>query len=156
MPPTLPRRTLLRLAGAVAVLPACELLDRGEDEPAAPSADEVLRSSLATSKTALIARYDAALARHPVLVDRLTPLRANHAEHVATLVAPTPTPSPSASASPVSADPRATVGELLAAERAAAAASTNGARTAAAPELVSLLGSIAACEATHAVVLAQP
>ena len=156
MPPTLPRRTVLRLAGAVAVLPACDLLERGDDEPPAPTPDEVLRASLATSKAALIGRYDAALARHPALAGRLTPLRANHAEHLATLVAPTPTPSPSGSTVAVPADARAAVGELLAAERSASAASTTGARSAAAAELVSLLGSIAACEATHAVVLAQP
>ena len=155
MPPALPRRTLLQVAAAVAVLPACDLLDRGPDEPAAPTPDEVLRSSAAADEGALLVRYDAVLARHPGLATRLTSLRAAHAEHLATLVAPVPSPSPS-TAPAVPADPRAALRELLGLERTASAARTTWARTAEAPDLVALLGSMAACEATHALVLAQP
>ncbi|OLE21809.1 MAG: hypothetical protein AUG44_26465 [Actinobacteria bacterium 13_1_20CM_3_71_11] len=108
---------------------------------------------------ALVDRYQATVAAYPDLAERLQPLLADHQAHVDALRramgTPSPTASPSAggSAAPgVADDPAAAVVALRAAEQAGQADAST-ACLAAAAEHAALLGSIAACRATHVEVL---
>jgi len=161
----LPRRHLL--AGGASVGVAGLLLgstgcEAERPERAAEPGPDPLEPLLA-GKDDLLRRYDAAATRFPALAPRLAPLRAASAAHLAAmraLVDPrrlarlaeagpagsTPTPAGS------SPTPAAAVAALAAAERAAAARSAAACLAAEGPR-VALLGSIAACEASHAAVL---
>jgi len=108
---------------------------------------------------ALVDRYQATVATYPDLGERLQPLLADHQAHVEALrramgtPGPTASPSASASAAPsVATDPAAAVVALRTAEQAGQADATT-ACLAAAAEHAALLGSIAACRATHVEVL---
>lgn len=113
--------------------------------------------------TALRDEYDAVIARHPALADRLTPLRAEVAAHVVALAgrasSPSPSPSPSGSASAAAAtpardEPAAALKALAAAERRTSAGHVT-ALAAAEPELARLLASVAAAGAAHAYLLTK-
>jgi len=121
----------------------------GRPDPApSPTPDALLPFLAAT--VALAAKYDAAIDAEPSLSARLTPLRDDHRAHVQALAReigiPQPSGSPSASATPLNLQ------ALLAAERDAqkdaekACLDGPGYRAA-------LLGSIAACRASHQVAL---
>lgn len=161
----LSRRQLLAVLPALAATSACDV----EPAPATPtpppapapaspgpSPDDGLRAVAQGDEAELLARYDATLARHPTLRAVLSPLRAEHAEHLAALAAsgvaptanssPTPTRPPSKAADEVSA--------LLDLERQAARRQSEGCLLATVA-LAPLLGSIAASEAAHAAVLAD-
>lgn len=148
------RRTLLRLPVAVglAVLTACH---GGRSTPVPlPSPptdpDAPLRRRAVAAEVRLLAAYDAAQLRHPVLRRTLVPLRAEHAAHLAALGGAAPGPS-RAPARPA-ADAGAALRGLIAAERAAALARA-GDCLAGSPALAALLASIGASEASHAVLL---
>lgn len=110
---------------------------------------------------ALLGRYEAVIAAQPTLAGRLGPLRDNHRAHLTTVAkligptaseAPTPaSPSPTGSAS-APTDEAAAVRELQEAERTGEEVAGR-ACLAAAPEYAGLLGSIAACRASHREVL---
>jgi hypothetical protein len=150
------------LASAVgaAALGGCGVFDDDEPRPAPPDP----LAPLLAETVALIARYDAALAAHPDLAARLTPVREAHAAHAAELARLTGAASPGAASpggpsssgaapSGAPADARGTLAALRAGEvggRRAAA----GACLAAPAERAALLGSIAAARATHAEALA--
>lgn len=144
------RRRVLGVVAGVTVAatgPAgCGLFDGEPDQPPAPDPlQPVLDEALM-----LAAMYDRAVVAQPGLSRRLTPLGDDHRAHVAELgrVIGRGTPSaaaPSASA-PVAA---ATLAELRDAERQAQRTATAAARTAPA-ERAALVGSIAACRASHA------
>lgn len=150
----LTRRTVLgrAVAGALAAgaLSGCSWIS---PEPEPPHR----WLGLLTETRALLARYQAALDAHPGLAERLTPLRDNHRAHLkelARLIGPQASASPSPKASPVAApeDEQAALRELRTAERdaqATAAALCLKAK----PAEAGLLGSIAACRATHREVL---
>lgn len=118
------------------------------------------------NEQALLAAYDATLRAHPKLADRLRPVRADHAAHAAALrrlltpaggrrrTSASPTP-PAPTVSPVPADPAAALAALRTAEQSAYAARTR-ACLAAATDRAALLGSIAASEASHGVLLGSP
>jgi hypothetical protein len=120
----------------------------------------VLDHAIATEQ-ALIARYHAALAGSPGLAGTLGPLLAQHREHLARLTSmliapatPRATPRPTASATAGAAPPprAATLAALEAAETDAARSLVR--RLALAPPaLAQLLASIAASEASHALLL---
>ncbi|MFE7509686.1 hypothetical protein ACFU8I_00365, partial [Streptomyces sp. NPDC057540] len=173
----------------------------GGSRPAAPAdlaaaraarAEAALRLRAVTAARGLLERYDAALAAHPALAPRLTPLRGAVAEHAKALgeggTTAGPTTEPPAEATPaalgtpapgstapggtapgksatrkpagspapvrVAADPRAALGELAAAERAAADGHT-AALLGAPPEYARLLASVAASGAAHAYLLTE-
>ncbi|MFC9792682.1 hypothetical protein ACFVJI_08585 [Streptomyces sp. NPDC127584] len=179
------RRALLTAgaSAAAAALTGCTSSgDPGprKPDPATREAERVARAEAAlrlrsvTASRTLLERYDAALAAHPALAPRLTPLRRSVAAHAAALgeggttvrpaTAP-PTPgahaSASASARParpsaaaVAADPLAALKELAAAERTAADAHT-AALVTAPPEYARLLASVAAAGAAHAYLLTE-
>ncbi|MFE5662063.1 hypothetical protein ACFQ9H_38455 [Streptomyces sp. NPDC056517] len=185
------RRALLTAgvsAAAAAALTGCTASE--DPGPRKPSAAEVeaervaraeaaLRLRSVTASRTLLERYDAALAAHPALAPRLTPLRRSVAAHAkalgegGTTVRPaTAAPSPSATATatatasasasvrptappvPVAADPRTALKELAAAERTAADAHT-AALVTAPPEYARLLASVAAAGAAHAYLLTE-
>ncbi len=114
----------------------------------------------------LLASYDAVLRAHPTLAGRLRAIRADHAAHVTALsrmLAPAPghrrptasSTAPAPTPPPVPADPVAALGALRAAERSAAAARTRSCLSAA-TDRAATLGSIAASEASHEVLLDSP
>lgn len=153
------RRTVLFAAGAagVAAVAGCTRSDRarpGGNRSPGPF-DPLL--NLASAEELLLGRYTAVLARHPALVGRLGPLRADHAAHLSALcraagAGPTSPAAASTPGQPVAADVAAAVAGLAAAERTAAAAFGAACLTAPAARAM-LLGSIAACETSHLVVL---
>jgi hypothetical protein len=143
------RRALLAAGGWTAAglatvgvggLTGCGIV--GPDPEPTPPPDPLLPFLSAT--VALADQYDAAIDAQPSLSARLTPLRDDHRAHVRALAReigiPAPSPSPSASAAPVQ--------DLLAAEKDAQKdaekACLEGPSYRAA-----LLGSIAACRASH-------
>ncbi|HEX6499474.1 MAG TPA: hypothetical protein VF054_10635 [Micromonosporaceae bacterium] len=158
----LTRRAVLGATGlvAVATVGGCRW---GGDTPAKPPAPDPLAAFLAGT-VALAERYDAAVTAHPDLAGRLTPIRDDHRAHAAALTAeidPTSArpstsanPSPTEAASSVPSDPATLLSGLRSAEQAAhrdAVAACLAART---PRRAALLGSIAACRATHVEALA--
>lgn len=152
MPACLTRRTLLGSAGAV-VLAGCT--GGGGAGPTSGSADpgddDRIRADTASDEAALIALYDAVIARLPDLADALSPLRDQHAEHLAALGADGPA-SPEAD-SPGSVP--AALKELSAAERKAADQRMGAAVAASDEELIRLLALISASEASHVAALQQ-
>jgi hypothetical protein len=119
----------------------------------------VLHHAIATEQ-ALITRYHAALAGSPGLAGTLGPLLAQHREHLARLTSmlivpatrrPTPRPSPTATAG--AARPRAATLAALEAAETDAASSLVRRLALAPPALAQLLASIAASEASHALLL---
>ncbi|WP_406062703.1 hypothetical protein OG462_31250 [Streptomyces sp. NBC_01077] len=175
------RRALLTAgvsAAAAAALSGCTSEDPVPRKPSAAEvraervarAEAALRSRSVTASRTLLERYDAALAAHPALAPRLSPLRRSVAAHAkalgegGTTVRPatasptasaTPIPvKPTASPAPVAADPRAALRELAAAERTASDAHT-AALVTAPPEYARLLASVAAAGAAHAYLLTE-
>ncbi|MEU5212057.1 hypothetical protein [Streptomyces sp. NPDC020742] len=160
------RRTLLAGAalGGAALLTGCaagDAPDRGEDSTAAAR----LRKRSAGASTALLARYDATLAAHPALAERLRPLRSEVARHAQAFTDRRTGPSPgstparsrkhSAAAPAVPGDEKSAVAALADAERRLADTRTRELLTAP-PELARLLASVAAAGAAHAYLLAEP
>lgn len=170
--PTVHRRTLLAALAVTGAAAACTA-DKGEtsSERGGTNEPDPQLVDLADERD-LLAAYDATMARHAGLRDRLAPLRDHHAQHLAALqralgrstttptVGGTPTggtdPAQSGgatAASSVPPTPPAALAALRDRERQAATARTRScinARVDRAP----LLGSIAACEASHEVLLA--
>jgi hypothetical protein len=154
-----PRRALLitGVLGSAATLAGCWKPGGSRPAPAATSRAHPLAGVLAGT-LALVSRYDAAIAGQPGLAARLAPLRAEHWTHVTALAAAMGRTAPSDAASPAAStgepgDADATVAALRAAEKSAQANAVAACLTASARD-AELLGSIAACRATHVEVLA--
>ncbi|MEU2061344.1 hypothetical protein [Streptomyces sp. NPDC013455] len=165
IPPGPRRRTLLATAAGAALtagLAGCsDGADAGDD---GPSATERARARAARDSRGLLERYDAVLAAHPGLAERLRPLRTQVAAHAAAFEdgtasapAPTPTPTPersSAAPAAVPATEKDAVAALAAAERALA--DRRGADLLKVPgELARVLASVAAAGAAHACLLTE-
>ncbi len=117
-----------------------------------PSRTDALLPVLAAER-ALLGQYDAVLARHPQLVPRLAAVRADHAAHLHALAAAASVRADSGGGHGVAlAGPDAALATLRAAERAASLRAGAACLVAPAPR-AALLGSIAACESAHAVLL---
>ena len=175
---TASRRSLIIAAGGLAAgaLAGCQL---GDPPPQwHPAPDRLLPLLAAT--IALVERYDAAIKAVPSLAERLAPLRDDHKAHVVALareiglderapltgvtIPPAPTPSlssPGPSRAPSSptpstftppSDPAAALAVLAADEKSAQAAA-EAACLVAPSYRAALLGSIAACRASHREVL---
>ncbi|MGO4456265.1 hypothetical protein AB4039_02850 [Streptomyces sp. M-16] len=184
MPWTLPPRPSRRslLTGAAGAAGAALLA--GCTDGGGPSGDGTgiplerrMRDGAVRDSARLLERYDATLAVHPALAERLAPLRAAVAAHSAALAFPAPdaggrtpaarssSPSPSASAATtapsgppaasraaVPPKPAEALSSLADAERSLSQARTIA--LAGAPgELARLLASVAACGAVHAYLL---
>lgn len=168
MPASPSRRAVLRgLVGLTAfpLVSGCSSDDDNGGSPgggSTPDPDLRLLADAVSTTQDLLAAYEATLARHAQLVDRLKPMRANHAAHLAALTSfrpdlPTVAPGPDASASPsapsVPAARDQAVEALAAAELAAAGKRVGQARNAHDPELARLVASIGGSEAAHTAVL---
>ena len=148
------RRRLLGGAGGVALgltaLSGCGIFggDDDEQQKAADALQPVLAEALA-----LAAAYDRAVVAQPGLAGRLAPLAGDHRAHATELAAlldePVPSTAPSASAGPDASDAAATIAALRKAEQAAQKTAAAVCRQAPAAR-AALIGSIAACRATHA------
>jgi hypothetical protein len=138
-------------------------------EGSSPAAERA-RARAARDSAGLVERYDAALAAHPALADRLGPLRAEVVRHVTAFggagkaaAGPSPAGSPGGSsagspgASPAPAAPgteREALAGLAAAERALADRRAK-ALLSVPGELARLLASVAAAGAAHAYLLTE-
>lgn len=159
-----PTRRQLIGAGAL-LLTGCT----SQPAPAPPPVDrdDALRAAGAAREQVLLRAYDAAVLAAPSLAGRLTPLRAEHAEHLRALTGPAapvppsagppgdvpPGAGPSAPASPARPVPGAVLSGLVRAERAAAAGHAADVAAASRP-LAGLLAALSASEASHPVALA--
>jgi len=142
------RRQLLGVGLAATTLAGCGIFD---DKPAPAATPDPLQPLL-DEALALAAAYDRAAAAQPALSARLNPLAADHRTHAADL-AKLIGASASASAAPPSAAPESAAADPVAALRTAelAAQKTAVAACLAAPaDRAGMVGSIAACRATHA------
>ena len=137
------------MAGGLAGCDAVRSLTGGH--PPAPAGPDALAPFYAAT-VRLAERYNAVMAADNTLAQRLKFLRDNHRAHAEAmarvLILPSGTPSGSASAS---ASPDTLEG-LLAAEKAGAKEAFDASLTAP-PWIAGLIGSIAACRATHVEVL---
>ncbi|GGO56463.1 hypothetical protein [Streptomyces lasiicapitis] len=158
------RRSLLTGAAGAAgttLLAGCSGSgDSGDGRPSA--AAEKLRARAARDSAGLLRRYDAVLAAHAPLAERLRPLRAEVARHEKAFAegrataTPTPAKSPAGSPAPVSVpdSPKDALRFLAAAERELAG--RRGKELLDAPaELARLLASVAAAGAAHAYLLTE-
>ncbi|MGW2097126.1 hypothetical protein ACWCPX_05315 [Streptomyces olivaceoviridis] len=149
------RRTLLVSAAGGVLLTGCSAGPESGDD--GPSATQRARARAARDSRGLLARYDAVLAAHPGLADRLRPLRAQVAAHAAAFTdgtAPTASATATASAAPVPAGEKDAVAGLAAAERALADRRAKDLLEAPG-ELARLLASVAAAGAAHAYLLTE-
>lgn len=168
------RRSLLAAAPAALLVAGCSAGpgDSGAGGGSRPSAADRARARAARDSGELAARYDAVVAAHPKLAERLRPLRAEvvrHAEAFGGTADSSPSPSASASASgtpgsgkagpsaspaAVPAKPKAALAELAAAEREIADRRVK-ALLDAPGELARLLASVAAAGAAHVYLLTE-
>ncbi|WP_262059202.1 hypothetical protein [Streptomyces sp. STR69] len=163
-PRTLPgprRRSLLASAAGAALLVGCSTDgDDTENTAGSPSAAERARARAATDSETLLRHYDAVLAAHPALAERLDPLRAEVVRHATAFggsdstPSPTATAAPSASASTAPATASDALAGLAAAERALADRRAK-ALLDVPGELARLLASVAAAGAGHAYLLTE-
>lgn len=165
------RRSLLTSAAGAALLVGCS--SGGEDGAGpdgstggSPSLAERVRARAGQDSRGMVERYDAVVAAHPTLAERLGPLRAEAVRHAEAFgVTPkasasastSPSMSPSVSGSPSAAAPvteKDAVAGLAAAERALA---DRRAKTLldVPGELARLLASVAAAGAAHAYLLTE-
>ncbi|MEU7384656.1 MULTISPECIES: hypothetical protein [unclassified Streptomyces] len=76
------RRSLLASAAGAALLVGCSTGSDSGGAGESPSPDERVRARAARDSEELARRYDAVMAAHPALAERLRPLRAQIAAHV--------------------------------------------------------------------------
>ena len=165
-PPHVPsgprRRSLLASVAGGALLAGCSDGTGSTEEGTAgsPSVVERARVRAAQDSRGIVERYDAVLAAHPALAERLGPLRAEAVRHVEAFgervaksspVASPASPSPSVTAPTTEKDALA---QLAAAERALADRRAK-ALLDVPGELARLLASVAAAGAGHAYLLME-
>jgi len=161
------RRSLLAGAAGAALLAGCSS-GSGESDGStsgSPSIAEKVRARAARDSAGLVERYDAVIAAHPAVAERVRSLRAEvvrHAEAFGGTVgksgataseSPSASPSPSASATAPVTEKDA-LADLAAAERALADRRT-AALVDVPGELARLLASVAAAGAVHAYLLTE-
>nr|WP_237492042.1 hypothetical protein [Streptomyces sp. YIM 132580] len=123
-------------------------------EAEAVRVEKALRTAAARTAALTLAQYDLATEAHPALAEGLAPLRAAVREHTKALAAGGRKAAAPPAPGPVSADAKAAVRELAAAERRRADAHAEALLTAE-PELARLLASVAAAAAVHAYLLTE-
>ncbi|MFF1719553.1 hypothetical protein [Streptomyces sviceus] len=172
-PPRVPsgprRRSLLASVAGGALLVGCSdgTGDSEEGTAGSPSVVERVRVRAARDSRGIVERYDAVLAAHPTLAERVGPLRAEAVRHVEAFgekvttasptasvgASPSPSPSPSPSAT-VPATEKDALAQLAAAERALADRRAEALLNVPG-ELARLLASVAAAGAAHAYLLTE-
>ncbi|MDQ0993371.1 hypothetical protein [Streptomyces sp. V3I7] len=164
-PSGLRRRTLFVWAASVALLAGCSTDPATGGAGRGPSALARARARAARDSRGLVERYDAVIAAHPDLTERLTPLRAEVVSHAEAFgddggkasASPSPSASASASSSPSPAVPagkKDALAGLAAAERTLADRRTADLLDVPG-ELARLLASVAAAGAAHAYLLTE-
>lgn len=154
------RRSLLVSAAGAALLVGCSTGDDSGTTGGSESAAEHARARAAADSETLLQHYDAVLAAHPTLAERLDPLRAEVVRHATAFGGSSSTPSatatasPSASATAVPATPSDALADLAAAERGLADRRAK-ALLDLPGELARLLASVAAAGAAHAYLLTE-
>ncbi|MFF5297761.1 hypothetical protein ACFY5F_00210 [Streptomyces sp. NPDC013161] len=158
------RRSLLVSAAGAALLVGCSTGDDSGTTGGSESAAEHARARAAADSETLLQHYDAVLAAHPTLAERLDPLRAEVVRHATAFGGSSSTPSATATASPsasasasasaVPATPSDALAGLAAAERALADRRAK-ALLDLPGELARLLASVAAAGAAHAYLLTE-
>ncbi|WP_405844811.1 hypothetical protein [Streptomyces sp. NBC_01518] len=154
------RRSLLVSAAGAALLVGCSTGDDSGTTGGSESAAEHARARAAADSETLLQHYDAVLAAHPTLAERLDPLRAEVVRHATAFGGSRSTPSatatasPSASATAVPATPSDALSGLAAAERGLADRRAK-ALLDLPGELARLLASVAAAGAAHAYLLTE-
>ncbi|WP_033284953.1 hypothetical protein [Streptomyces sp. NRRL F-525] len=154
------RRSLLVSAAGAALLVGCSTGDDSGTTGGSESAAERARARAAADSETLLLHYDAVLAAHPTLAERLDPLRAEVVRHATAFGGSSSTPSatatasPSASATAVPATPSDALADLAAAERGLADRRAK-ALLDLPGELARLLASVAAAGAAHAYLLTE-
>jgi hypothetical protein len=142
------RRRLLQAALVSPVLAACT--SSGDDRSESVDPDVAIREAAIARERSLVEHYRAAAASSSSdIATRTAGLLEEHEQHLLALNAPTAAPSPSVTRAPL---PVPTLAQLVAAEHVAAGAHA-GAATRASRSLAAVLASLAASEASHAVVL---
>ncbi|MEU6201051.1 hypothetical protein [Streptomyces sp. NPDC047061] len=141
------------------VLVGCSADPDSATSGGSPSVSERARARAARDSRGLLRQYDAVLAAHPRLAERLRPLQAEVAAHAAAFeegtASPTATGSASPSASPtVPADEKSALASLAAAERSLADLRAK-ALLDVPGELARLLAGVAAADAGHAYLLTK-
>ncbi|WP_250027219.1 hypothetical protein [Paractinoplanes maris] len=150
------RHSRRRVLGTVAGLGAAGLAGCGlfDDDPEPPRVPDPLQPLL-DEAIALAASYDRAIVTQPGLAARLAPLADDHRAHATELARligqalPSTGPASAPAASAPAEAAAQTVATLRAAEQAAQKSAVTACK-AAPPERAALVGSIAACRATHA------
>ncbi|MFF4316100.1 hypothetical protein ACWDFR_16930 [Streptomyces sp. 900105755] len=168
-PPLLRRRSLIVSVASAAVLTGCSSGSDSAGSGGSTSVSARARARAARDSRGLLRQYDAVLAVHPALAERLRPLRAEVAAHAAAfeegMASPTATGSPSRTASPshtaspsasptVPADEKSALASLAAAERSLADQRAK-ALLDVPGELARLLAGVAAAGAGHAYLLTK-
>ncbi|MFF7983620.1 hypothetical protein ACFZDK_31655 [Streptomyces sp. NPDC007901] len=165
------RRSLIVSAASAAVLAGCATDSNSGSASGggSPSLSARARARAARDSEGLLRRYDAVLAAHPTLAERLRPLRAEVAAHAAAFregaakekekeaggSTATGSPSASASAAPdVPADEKSALASLATAERSLADQRAK-ALLEVPGELARLLAGVAAAGAGHAYLLTK-
>ncbi|WP_408909592.1 hypothetical protein [Streptomyces solicavernae] len=160
IPPGPGRRALLvSAAGAAGTVLLAGCSGGGADASDKRSAAaEQARARAAGDSAELLNRYDAVIAAHPALADRLRPLRAEVARHAKAFggaeTGPSGSPSPTRKAPEVPGDKKAALAQLAGAERQLA----DGRRTALTDvpgEQARLFASVAAAGDAHAYLLSE-
>ena len=161
LPSLLRRRSLIVSVASAAVLTGCSSGSDSAKSGGSTSASARARARAARDSRGLLRQYDAVLAVHPTLAERLRPLRAEVAAHAAAFeegtASPTATGSPSATMSPsasptVPVDEKSALASLATAERSLADQRAK-ALLAVPGELARLLAGVAAAGAGHAYLL---
>ncbi|MET8829202.1 hypothetical protein ABZX40_25175 [Streptomyces sp. NPDC004610] len=149
------RRTLLVSAAGTLLLTGCTADGDGGTPGDNPAAADRARARAARESQVLAGRYDAVIAAHPALAERLGPLRAAVVRHARAFGgAPGPSGSPAPSASPVPGDAKGALAALAAAERTLADRRTRELLDLPG-ETARLLASVAAAGAAHAFLLTE-
>ncbi|MFE9776311.1 hypothetical protein ACFYOV_32565 [Streptomyces sp. NPDC005931] len=165
-----PRRSLLAVAPAALLAAGCSAPD-GDSAAVGgsrPSAADRARARAARDSRGLVEHYDAVIAAHPKLADRLRPLRAASVRHAEAFgdsapasssapaigAAPSPSKSPGATVPTVPPKEKDALAALAAAEREVA--EWRGRALLEAPgELARLLASVVAAGAAHVYLLTE-
>jgi hypothetical protein len=136
------RRRVLGAGLSLAVLSGC-------DEKSAPPPVPDPLQPLLDEALALAAAHDRAALAQPGLASRLTPLADDHRAHAEELAKLLGTTASAGAAAPAPSAATDVLAGLRAAEQAAQRSAVAACRTAP-PDRAALVGSIAACRATHA------
>ena len=153
------RRSVLASAAGAALLVGCSGGESEESAGGSPSVVEKAPALAARESVGLVGRYDAVIAAHPAVAERLGALRAEVVRHAEAFGGTVQKASPAApeSASPsaaVAPDEKDALTELAAAERALAERRIT-ALLDVPGELARLLASVAAAGAAHAYLLTE-